>query len=194
MSPESERVLILVKHAQPVLDASRPARDWQLGTEGEAQAHRMAAALRRFAPCRVAASPEPKARRTAGILCARLETAMVVNEALRELDRPILPIMPPHEHERFNARAFTAFDEPVLGTESARSALDRFAPAVRDLMMQDDPRNLVVVSHGTVISLFVAAHAGTDAFELWKTLKCGSFVVLGPLLQLREIVETPGEI
>ena len=37
--------LILVKHAQPILDAAVPPARWQLGIEGERQANRLARVL-----------------------------------------------------------------------------------------------------------------------------------------------------
>ena len=54
--------LILVKHALPVIDASKPAKEWQLSAEGELQTEVLAERLRTFAPLRMIASPEPKAK------------------------------------------------------------------------------------------------------------------------------------
>lgn len=188
------RRLVLVKHALPVLDDSRPAREWQLGVEGEEQARRLVVTLRQFAPFRLASSTEPKAARTAAIVAAELGIGMTTLDGLREIDRPVVPIMPREEHERFNVRLFTAVDEPVIGTESARAALERFAPAVRDLLGQEPAQNVVVVTHGTVIALFVAAHNQVDAFQLWQRLQCSTCVVLGlPALELLETVDPVSE-
>ena len=187
-SSTADRV-ILVKHAQPVLDATRPAREWQLGAEGLAQAHRLAAALRPFLPLRVVSSPERKAVRTSEVIAGELAVALTIVDDLRELDRRVLPILPSEEHEALNERLFLEFDRAVLGTESARAALDRFDRAVRDLVKTRDARTLVIISHGTVISLLVSAHNAIDPLEFWKALKCSSFVVLDPSLVLREVVE-----
>ena len=49
--------LVLVKHALPVLDPSKPAREWQLGAEGEVQAKRLADmtfAVKHHGYCRIA--------------------------------------------------------------------------------------------------------------------------------------------
>lgn len=181
--------VILAKHAQPVLDPSRPAREWQLGSDGVAQAHRLAAALRPFSPLRMASSPEPKAVRTSEVIAGELSIDVTIVDDLRELDRRVLPILPSAEHEALNERLFIEFDEAVLGTESARAALARFDRAVRDLLQTGDSRTLVIVSHGTVISLLVSAHNPIDPVKFWKALKCASFVVLDASLVLRELVE-----
>jgi hypothetical protein len=48
---------------------------------------------------------------------------------------------------------------------------------------------LAIVAHGTVISLFVAAHNQINSFELWQQLAMPSFVVLGlPSFALVEAV------
>jgi broad specificity phosphatase PhoE len=187
--PDSSVRVILVKHAQPVVDYSRPAREWRLGAEGVAQAHRLAAALRSFSPLRLVSSPEPKAVRTSEVVASELAVGMTIVHGLREIDRPVLPILSTADHQAVNERLFTHFDEPVLGTESARAALDRFDRAVSELIRSDDRRTLVVVAHGTVISLFVAAHSAVDSFKFWKALKCSSFVVLDRSLRLIEVVE-----
>ena len=139
--------LILVKHAQPTLDPSKAAREWRLGAEGVAQAHRLSAALRAFSPLRLVSSPEPKAIQTAEIVAAELGCDVTILEDLREIDRPVLPILAAIDHEALNERLFVDFDEPVLGIESARAALHRFDRAVRDQLRTPDERTLVIFSH-----------------------------------------------
>jgi hypothetical protein len=46
-----------------------------------------------------------------------------------------------------------------------------------------------MVSHGTVISLFVAECARIDPYDLWRKLELPSYVVLSlPELQLLDVV------
>lgn len=181
--------VVLAKHALPILDASRPPREWRLTPDGDRQSKRLAAALQRFAPLRLVASPEPKARRTAEIAAAELGVSCTTIAGLEEIDRPALPIMTASEHERVNARLFTDFDRPVIGCESARDARDRFTAAVVRELQRTTEDSLAVVAHGTVIALLVSAHNPVDAFDLWKRLQCPSFVVLDvPRLSLLEVV------
>ena len=72
--------------------------------------------------------------------------------------------------------------ELVLGRESADQALARFDEAVgRVVAGRPDGGNVAVVSHGTVIALFVARHGGRGGrgFDLWRRLGLPSFVVMG---------------
>ena len=184
-------LLLLVKHAQPVLDASRPPRDWDLSPDGEAQADRLAESLRRYLPFQLVSSPEMKARRTSEIVAFRLGIPMTTAEGLRELDRPALPILPEDDHAALNARIFTAFDRAVIGAESAALALERFTEAVRRISGEASEHNVVVIAHGTVISLFVAAaNPSMDAFDMWKRLRCPSVVTLDRAsLAVREVID-----
>lgn len=180
MSSGAERpVLVIVKHAQPMLDASRPPREWQLGREGKEQARRLADRLRPFLPFRLMCSSEPKAVQTAGILSTELRVEATAVDDLREIDRPALPILPQEQHRALNAPVFEAFDTAVIGAESARDALDRFAAAIRRLTRAHPTESMVVVSHGTVMALFVAAaNPEVKAYDLWERLQCPSYVVL----------------
>jgi broad specificity phosphatase PhoE len=170
----ASRHLILVKHALPVPEPSVPAREWRLGAEGEAQAARLAAQLCDYEPFALFSSNEPKAARTAELMGPA--TAV---DALREIDRPILPWMGTEEHKAFNKRLFEDVDVAVVGDESAADALERFEDAVVSVCDGVSDKNVVAVAHGTVVALFVAHHnAGVDAYDLWQELDCASFVVL----------------
>lgn len=184
------RYAVLVKHALPVLDPSRPPREWTLGPEGEAQAGSLAGALERFAPFRLVASTEPKAVRTAEIVAGIHRLPMTTAAGLREIDRSRLPMMSREAHTELNRGLFTSFESPVVGSESAREARDRFVAAVAEQIRAASEENLVVVAHGTVIALLVAAYNPVDAFHLWTRLQCPSFVVLDRgTLTLVETVE-----
>ncbi len=181
--------LVLVKHAVPVLEPAVAPRHWRLALEGEHQSRRLASRLLAYAPLRLVASPEPKALTTGQVVAAELGLNVSAAAGLEEFDRPALPLMPRAEHERIIAPIFEDLHTRVLGAESGRDALIRFSAAVGTELAQTEAPNLVAITHGTVISLFVAAHNDIDGFELWKRLACPSFVVLDvPSFSLREIV------
>jgi len=173
------RRVVLVKHAVPVLEPDIPAREWRLGEEGENQARALARRLEPFMPVGLVTSSEPKAVRTAEIVAAALGISLRIIDELEEFDRPALPIVSRADHERLNAQIFADLSHVVLGSESGAGARGRFQSAVTRAIETADRETLVIISHGTVISLLVAAHNDdVDAFEFWKGLECGEFVVL----------------
>lgn len=185
-----DRRLVLVKHALPELQAGVAPRHWQLGADGQAGAKRLSMALAALRPLRLEHSLEPKAAQTAERVALELGVARHGRPGFEEIDRGPQPILQREAHVAFNARLFTDPTRAVVGTESAESALARFEAAIEAALEDTGPtENLVVITHGTVIALFVAAHDAVDAFTLWQRLSCPAFVVLGvpgyALLELR---------
>lgn len=173
------RLVVLVKHAMPELQAGVAPRHWTLGARGEAGARRLATELRQLGAFRLEHSPEPKASRTAELIAAELGLERHERRGLEEIDRPALPLLSRAEHTAYNARLFAEPARAVVGNESADRALARFeaalGAAVSDTAADE---HLVAITHGTVIALLVAAHNAIDGSTLWQRLECPSFVTL----------------
>ena len=80
----------------------------------------------------------------------------------------------PEDLDRGIRELFERPGKVVFGEESAAAALARFEAAVAGLR---EPA--VVVTHGTVLSLYAAPRIGRDVYELWGGL------------ELPDIVEVP---
>ena len=186
-----DRHLILVKHAMPQVDVDTPAHLWRLRPEGSAAAVMLATRLiDRYAPTRIVASLEPKAIETGSIIAERLRLPFATAEGLHEHDRRGVGFL---GHETFEQRIHDLFAHPdavVFGIESASTALTRFATAV-DHIVADEAGggDVVIVSHGTVISLFVATRSNVDGEDLWAALGLPSYISLElPSHRIVEIV------
>ena len=80
---------------------------------------------------------------------------------------------------------------PVFGDETATEALARFRSAVDGVVEAHRDEDIALVSHGRVISLYVADYVGVEPFALWKRLGLPSFVVLSvPEREVIEVVES----
>ena len=73
---------------------------------------------------------------------------------------------------------FTRPEKLVFGQETADQAHQRFAAAVKKLAAGHPEATLVVVSHGTVMSLFVSRAVGLASFPVWQSLGMPAYVVL----------------
>jgi broad specificity phosphatase PhoE len=171
--------LVLVKHSLPTVIDSVPAASWRLSPAGAARCVALAERLRVFDARAIASSIEPKAVETATLVGQELDLPVDIVEGLQEHDRHETKLLGDAEYAAAIASLFASPRELVFGRETGAAALVRFDGAVMGrlaaLPAADD---VIVVSHGTVISLFVAAHAGTDGLALWKALGLPSFVVL----------------
>jgi len=171
------RTFVLAKHAMPQIKSDVPASQWHLSADGIAGAKRLAERLRQYEPSMIVSSSEPKALETAAIVAEMLGVQLESAFGLHEHERPEAGLLDRAEFERRVAELFARPAEVVFGAESANDALRRFATAV-DRTLVENRGDVVVISHGTVISLFVAARAHEDGRSLWGMLGLPSYVVL----------------
>ena len=187
-------MLYLIKHSLPEKRPEVPSREWVLGEEGRARSRRLGERLAGRGISRIVTSSEPKAH----------ETGVVMAGAMGDVPVEIAGGL--HEQERRTARFFASeaeFDaavaemfarpgERVFGEESADEAHERYAAALERVIAGGAP--LAVVSHGTVMSLFIARQGGLEVFPLWKSLGLPSCAILSlPDLKLVDVVEpAPG--
>lgn len=183
--------LIFIKHAMPVIDPQRPPAEWQLSAQGQADCAALAACLDEWPPQVVVTSEEHKARETGRLLAEARGLPIISAAGLHEHDRTHEPFEP--DVERFRQQVARFFAEParrVYGAESADAAYARFGAAVDGVMAQQAGRDVALVAHGTVISLFASRRAGMEPFDLWRRLGLPSLVVLAwPRCEVRAVVE-----
>ncbi len=189
------RRLHLIKHSMPVKQPARPSREWVLGDEGRALAARLGERLAGEGIVRFAASAEPKARATAEIMAAALGVPCEVVEGLHEQEREGAPFFAtPADFDAIMRDFFARPAERVFGQETADEAHARYAAALERTIARagDDDGSLAVVSHGTVMTLFIARHDRIDPFPLWQSLGLPSSAVLSlPDLRLLDVIQTP---
>ena len=182
--------LILVKHSLPEIDPAVSAHQWRLSEEGRHRCSPLAANLATYQPERIVSSREPKALETARILSNKLSKPLETYDSLHEHARWTVKFTGKEDFEALVARFFRQPHDLVFGEETADQAYLRFSRAVAGLLDQYPGQTLVIVTHGTVITLFVAQACGLDPFSFWQSLGLPSFVVLAqPKSTLLEVIE-----
>jgi len=180
--------LILVKHSLPEIIPTIPAKEWVLSKPGQVRCEVLAKRLESYSPDIVASSVEPKAVETAQIIARQINKPFHIVEGLHEHDRTGVEFL---GKEQFEARVIDFFMRPdklVMGRETANQACERFSKALASVELEHPDKNIVVVSHGTVITLFVEKFTGLETFSFWRKLDLPSFVVLS--LPQHELVKT----
>ena len=164
------RRLILIRHSLSAVRPDRPPALWHLTPEGVARAKALAGRVDPGAASRIFSSSEPKALETARVLGEVWRLPVEEVPDLHEQERPANGIVSAEQFEATIAALFARPSEIVFGSESADAARQRFTAAVAGLVARHDG-DIVIVTHGTVMALFIASHTGDDAFELWKQLQ-----------------------
>ena len=183
------RKLILVKHSLPEIIPAVPAREWRLSDEGRRRCSLLAKRLAAYDPHWLAASTEPKASETAELVARALGKPHEQVEGLHEHLRATVGYLGDDEFDAAVARFFRQASQLVFGEETADQAHGRFAAALDAVVAARSGDNLTVITHGTVMSLWISRIAAIDPFPLWKRLGLPSFVVMSlPDFRLLEVV------
>lgn len=175
---KNEKYLILVRHSQPEVLESIAARNWNLSDEGRARSHHLAERLTEYRPEILVSSVEPKAKQTAEIIAIKHGLELRIVDGLYEHDRGELSYISKHKFQAAVCEFFERPDELVFGNETANQAQARFNQAVQSILNYHENKTIVIVTHGTVISLFVSRLMGISDILLWKGLGLPSFVVI----------------
>jgi len=162
--------LYLVRHAQ-TQPTALPAETWALSDAGIHQARKLAELTFWQDVQIICASWEPKALQTAQIVAERRNLPIEPVFDLRELRRT--ENLPDYE-----AAVHTALQNPfksIKGWEPAGEAQTRIVTAIERLLMLYETETLAIVSHGLVLTLYLAYL--TDAaptLDLWRSLTFAS--------------------
>ena len=180
------RQLTLVRHSLPEIKKDLPAREWLLSEEGKARARRLANVLKSHGLDLIATSNEPKAVETAQILAGQYCLKPLLIAGLHEHERRLTPYLSKPDFEAVVREFFEKPDILVFGDETADQAQERFAGAVHSILSENKNSKIAIVTHGTVISLFVSRLTGKSGFKIWSELGLPCFVVLD--MQSKELI------
>lgn len=182
------RRLVLVRHSLPDIKRDVPAAEWQLSEAGKARA---AAFGRQFNPGSartIFTSEEPKAVGTARALASVWDLPVEATAGLHEHERPAAQMLSRDQFEDRVRQMFARPHELGFGTETAEQARRRFSMALMRLVARSS-NDVIAVSHGTVMTLFVAEATGVEPFAFWKSLEMPCAVTLElPELRVAGIV------
>jgi broad specificity phosphatase PhoE len=188
------RNLVFVRHSQTWPDSDIPSREWFLSKEGRRRCEPLAVRLQPYDLDLIVTSVELKA----------VETGELVAKRLRIPCRAAANL---HEHEResasyFETRAgfveavrnlFAYPDKLIFGDETGLAAKQRFEKAVDSVMVANPRENIAIVTHGTVLSLFVSDLTGCEIYPFWQKLGMPavlafSYPTMKLLAQVNEII------
>jgi broad specificity phosphatase PhoE len=169
--------LILIKHSLPEIIETVPAREWTLSKDGQIRCMALAEILEKYSPDVIVSSLEPKAAETGRIISQKLKRPLRSLADLHEHDRSDVGLLAREQFESNVQKFFNDPDELTFGNETANQARERFVKAILSLEKEFPDKNIAVVAHGTVITLFVEKYAGLEPFSFWNSLALPSFVV-----------------
>ena len=164
-------LLILIRHAETQQEPGRSAHDWTLTPEGIARCSDLAHSLAPYQISTLYSSHENKARLTAQHVAQVLGIAHNSAADLHETQRSTAPYYA--ELADFQEHIRRGMAEPqrvIFGEEAFGAALARFSLAIDALLTKHSQETIGVVTHGTVMSLFLGKRCNLDSYSFWQKL------------------------
>lgn len=165
----SGQPLLLVRHSSPCVSDGLSYRDWRLSDEGKESADRAAGFIAELRPSLICSSDERKAFETAMIIGQRCGVDVEIEADLGEHDRTGVPWRDAATRQQEFQALFANPNAVVFGRESASQALQRLSAAI-DRVTTRTLGPWVLVTHGTVMALYLAKLTGRAALEVWSQL------------------------
>ena len=140
----------------------------------------------------IVTSPEPKAAETASVIAQENQLRIEYADGLREHSLLNVPFFPDEaDLDEKIQLYFNTPDQLVFSDETADEAHTRFTQAISNVIDDHPEGDLVVVTHGTVMTLYLSRIAGLSPYTFWKELGTPSFAVVSlPTMELQKI-DTP---
>lgn len=155
--------VILVRHAMPEVVCGVSSKLWGLGEVSREDCVLLAHALPPGIS-RVWSSDERKAKETADVIGLRLGLPVSVDVGFGEVDRPDVW---DRDYREVAAGYLGGADEP--GWEDRRAVTGRFAAAVARASSGTE-QDIVIVSHGMAMTLWMASLSPIAAVDWWRAL------------------------
>ncbi len=171
------RRIVLVRHAKPQIEEGVPSAEWKLSAAGAEAAAALAERLRDFRFAGIASSPEPKAIGTAQRIAARLGLGIESDAGFAEQTRRSVGYLSREALEAGIAALFANPDKLVFGDETADACFARFEQAL-DRQCAKNEGDIVAVTHGTILSIYVSRICGIAPMPFWRRLGLPTAIVL----------------
>ena len=165
--------IYFLRHAETQFDQSTPVHEWSITSNGLEKTKELASKEAFEVIQGIVHSNEKKARQTADTFAEGLDVQMYALSGLDELKREHEGALTDDDYRARVRETLVNMDEIAPGWESGAAALKRFESAVNKINMMFHRKNILVVSHGIVLTAYFCKlkNFQSIAFERWSQLK-----------------------
>jgi broad specificity phosphatase PhoE len=164
--------IYFLRHAETTVDPSLPTQEWSITPNGLQRAREMAKSDVFSKIEGIVHSSEKKARQTADAFAEELAVDIYEIPELGELQRHHEGFLSNQEYRSLVRTTLTDWDCNVRDWESGAGALLRFVEGVKRINIMFYSRNILVVSHGLVLTLYFCQlrNFQSIAYERWTQM------------------------
>lgn len=181
--------ITFIRHSQSRPIPGQPPSQWALTETGRQRCAALAEHMRSYTPELIVCSTERKTIETGALVARHLSLPHCTAPDLHEHLREQVGWLSDAEFARSVAALFAQPDELVFGEETANAACARFTQGISAVLAAHPHQRLAIVTHGTVLALFLAQQNGFDPQPFWRGLGMPALVVTTlPNFQIREVI------
>jgi len=181
--------IIFIRHEEPQKDSNTNASQWVLTPKGLEESDKLSNRKSLQNVQAIYTSSEIKSVQTIEPLAQKLNLPIIKISDFDEVRRND-KYLTPEEFEIEKFKQLEDLDYPAFGGETANQALKRFEEAIKKIETENPNKNIVVVSHGTILNLYFAKLL--DEFEnikeRWSNTKFGVYGEVENRKVIRDIV------
>lgn len=180
----------MLRHGETQFTREKTNHEWSLSQKGVSQVIEVAETGCFDDIDVIVSSMEEKALQTAMIIANRVQKEISVNFDLGEHDRRNSGFLEQNEFNETIQYAFNNMNQSKRRWETTKDALERFTNAVNEIDSKHEDSNILVVSHGTVLSLYFANQMRTldNVYDRWKSLDYCSWGIVQGRQVMKDIV------
>ncbi len=159
-----KKTIYLVRHCK----AEGQEAEAPLTRKGEEDARALVQILKNVEIDHILSSPYKRALDTIKPLAQKLKLEIQKVEALKER---VLSEVPMDDWLTKLEQTFLEKDLVFEGGESSRAALSRILEIIKEIVKNEHMKNVVIVSHGNLLSLLIQHYCPNFGFKEWSEMK-----------------------
>ena len=186
----AENILYFLRHGETEKNPIVPAIKWSLSGLGMEQAKKIAESGIFNAVDIIISSGEDKSFQTAEPIMEKLGKKIIRMDDFNEVKRGD-KFLTKEEFEKLKHEKLEDLDCKKDGGESGREALDRFENGIDKINELYSEKNILIVSHGTILALYFAKMSGnfSNIYNRWQATGFCSWGKINNGIVERDIVE-----
>lgn len=163
---------LILRHAETVKDSNVHPKDWLLTPDALTKISEYISTGKFDTVTKIVSSTESKAIATGKPISEYLKLPIIEMEEFVEVKRE-KKFLTDAKFLDQKKRELTNLDTVENDTESANEALKRFESGIAKLESENSSENILIITHGTMMSLYLAKQENNlqDVFTKWSKLQ-----------------------
>ncbi|UYP47133.1 hypothetical protein NEF87_003418 [Candidatus Lokiarchaeum ossiferum] len=175
MCNEMSSKIFFLRHASTMVDLTIPSHTWELSPQGIQMSQEIAFFPHFSTVKHIYCSMEKKTYLTISPFAEQHKLLLDCHAGLDEVHFKGLPLSDPEQFKDLKFQCFQNLDLSISGSETFRRGLNRFKKTLSEIQQRHLSEDILIVSHGTILSLFFAdllgiLNDGNAMFNRWCNL------------------------